>query len=157
MTGEQVPDEEALNWNGGYRLPTETEWEYAARGRLAGKRFPWGDTISQRRANYNSQNRPAYDRSSTPGLHPGFSDGIAPYTSPVATFVAYGFGAGLFDMSGNVAEWCWTEDPLSAPFQATRGGSWSVNADRCRVTDRALTNPAFRNNDTGFRAVMSKP
>lgn len=154
----------------GHRLPTEAEWEYAARGGLSGKRFPWADpNISHSRANYYA--RPGsypYDESPTIGNHPAWNDGIWPYTAPVGTFSANGYG--LYDMAGNVWEWCndWydsnyydkspydnPEGPTSGTYRVLRGGCWDAIALDCRVAHRFdYVIPFIRYSYIGFRVVL---
>lgn len=116
----------------GYRLPTHVEWEYAARGGLTGKRYPWGDTISQKQANYYSHAGDTNDMSATRGHHPEYAKTTMPYTSPVATFEPNGFG--LYDVAGNVWEWCWAPKGASRTF---RGGSWDADGGGVRCGYRS--------------------
>ena len=132
----------------GHRLPTIREWDYAARGGLCGRRFPWGDTIQHSRANYISDESFSYDTSITRGYHPSYATGDFPLTSPVGSFPANGYG--LYDMAGNVGEWCWE---LSGTFRYVRGGYWYNYANFARCGKRYEFDPVTASSILGFRTV----
>lgn len=114
--------------------------------------------IAHSQANYNSfwdGGAPhfAYDDATTQGHHPTYAAGDYPYTSPVGAFAPNGYG--LYDMAGNLGEWCFDWDPgYEGSYRVMRGGSWSDITSSCLAGNRFIFFRDYQWNRFGFRAVL---
>ena len=147
----------------GKRLPSEAQWEYACRGGLRDAEFPWGDgelIDGRHQANTRQGGRLSGEDSAADGFLT---------VAPVKSFAANRFG--LYDMSGNVWEWCgdWcAEDyyrygprenptgPTSGKMRVARGGSWATGAG-FTVSTRSKQPPQTSRQDLGFRCAEKVP
>jgi len=149
---------ENVTWNqnaNGYRLPTEAEWEYACR---AGTTTPFstGNNITTSQANYD-------------GTYPYNNNAKGTYLGKTTTVGSFSPNPwGLYDMHGNVSEWCWDwlggystgtqTDPKGASsgsVRVIRGGSWDASAQDLRSAFRFIYNPSERSSSFGFRIARN--
>ena len=139
-----------------FRLPTEAEWEYAAKGGKKSNGYTYAGSNTLGDVAWYGDNIPSQS-----------SDSAGYGTQPVQTKAANELG--LYDMSGNVWEWCqdWYDSsyyssspstdptgPSSGSSRVRRGGSWNLNATDCRVANRGSNTPTFRYDTIGFRLAL---
>ncbi|MBF0509833.1 MAG: formylglycine-generating enzyme family protein [Deltaproteobacteria bacterium] len=176
-SGLATPTKDMVRWEAnGYRLPTETEWEKAARGGRDGHHYPWVsrggrfiDHIDGGKANY-SDSEHRYRQGRTPYTTPvGYYNGRQ---TPVGPDMINGYG--LYDMSGNVHQWVWDwydrawygramaqpgdgRGPESGEYKVVRGGCWNSGPGQLRCAARSYYGPYDWVNGIGFRAASNQP
>ena len=147
----------------GWRLPTETEWEYAARGE-AGRKHPWGDEFTEGAMNYCDKGCAGKVFDLT-----GEDDGHA-RTAPVGSFPAGATEQGICDLAGNASEWsldCWTDHHEARKSwhasktpgcrrRVVRGGSWKDTVDQQTGWERMEADPRLPTERLGFRCVQGE-
>ncbi len=146
-----------------YRLPTEAEWEFAARSGPKQYKFSWGNGIPVARMGGNIADEEFKLMFPSIDTWPGYYDGHV-FSAPVGFYLPNEFG--LCDMTGNVWEWCedWYDDyapgpqtdPVGPPTgsrRVLRGGSWKEIPRYVRAANRTRYEPDYKSADTGFRLV----
>ena len=152
---------------GPVRLHTEAEWEYACRAGTT-TRFYFGDSLTQASDGYldGPTDSAAYPGNRSDYMWFGYNNDRPFGTKPVGIKRPNAFG--LYDMSGNVWEWCqdwygWyfsasatdPTGPVSGDYRVIRGGCWGSNATHCRAADRLYDSPDSRGESYGFRLVRT--
>ncbi|MFC1707625.1 SUMF1/EgtB/PvdO family nonheme iron enzyme, partial [Planctomycetota bacterium] len=153
----------------GLALPSEPQWERAARG-LEGSRYPWGRaSLRSTKVFANVADESAKGKYAKVKIIAGYDDGH-PFTAPVGSFPTGVAKCGAHDMTGNVQEWCadWYDansyirygrgelaPPKSGVYRVVRGGGWSSSAESLKASGRNATAPAGRLTNLGFRVAKA--